>query len=395
MGHVLHCTGYDVMKTDIVRAQDCRLYDARGRSFVDFEAGVWCAALGHGHPRISEVIRTQSGEIMHLGYRYTHNIMESAAAEVLDTLGLPEGKCVFLSSGSEAVEFGVQVARRLSGKPRLLTLADAYLAAFGSAGRKHPAEWHSMTWDDCQACARGEECGPDCDRWRDIPWTDIGGLVFEPGNSGGLVRLPPVKVVQALARQVRAQGGLVVVDEVTTGLGRTGAWYGFRHYGLEPDIVALGKGLGNGYPVSAVALTHQIADRLEQIDFRYAQSHQNDPLGCAVAREVVRVLRDEELVARSHRLGSRWWAELQHMAAHHDSIREARGLGLMLAVEFTADSPAFSLDYVYRQLLDGGFIAGYKPAARLLRFYPPLTIGEGDIDRLLAELDRILSNLQS
>jgi acetylornithine aminotransferase len=395
MAHVLHCTGYDVTKTDIVRARDCRLYDARGRSYVDFEAGVWCTALGHGHPRISAVIRDQADELMHLGYRYTHDIMESAAAEVLDSLALPDGRCVFLSSGSEAVEFGVQVARRLSGKPLLLTMADAYLAAFGSAGRKNPGEWFCLTWDDCQTCAHGMECGPECPRWREIPWSDVGGLVFEPGNSGGLVKLPPVKVVQALARRVREQDGLVVVDEVTTGLGRTGAWYGFRHYGLEPDIIALGKGLGNGYPVSAIALTGETAGRLEESGFRYAQSHQNDPMGCAVAREVVRVLRDEELVARSHRLGSRWWAELQHLATQHAPIREIRGLGLMLAMEFEEDSPSFSLMEVYRQLLDRGFIVGYKPAARLLRFYPPLIIGEGDIDRLLAELDRILAGLRS
>jgi len=392
MGHVLHCTGYDVTKTDMVRAEGCRLYDSGGRTFVDFEAGVWCTALGHGHPRITAVIRSQAGEIMHLGYRFTHDILESAATEVLDTLGLPDGQCVFLSSGSEAVEFGVQASRRLTGKPLLLALADAYLAAYGSAGRKNAAEWFSLTWDECLHCPRGEACDAGCPRWREIPFDRIGGLVFEPGNSGGLVRLPPVKVVQALARHIREQQGLVVVDEVTTGLGRTGAWYGFRHYGLDPDIIALGKGLGNGYPVSAVALTRETAARLEAGGFRWAQSHQNDPLGCAVAREVIRVIRDEELVARSHRLGARWWAELQHMATQHPVIRDVRGLGLMLAVEFAEDSLTFSLRDAYHQLLDSGFIVGYKPAARLLRFYPPLTIGEGDIDRLLAGLDRILAH---
>ncbi|MBN2430889.1 MAG: aspartate aminotransferase family protein [Acidobacteria bacterium] len=395
MGHVLHCTGYDVTKTDIVRAEGCRLYDSRGRSFVDFEAGVWCTVLGHGHPRVTEMIRTQAAEVMHLGYRYTHELMESAALEVLDSLALPGGRCVFLSSGSEAVEFGVQAARHLTGKPVLLALANTYLAAYGSAGRKHSAEWFTLTWDECLNCPRGEACDTDCPRWREIPFDRIGGLVFEPGNSGGLVRLPPVKVVQALARHIRDRQGLVMVDEVTTGLGRTGAWYGFRHYGLDPDIIALGKGLGNGYPVSAVVLTHETAARLEDDGFRWAQSHQNDPLGCAVAREVVRVIRDEELVARSHRLGARWWAELQHMAAQYPPLREVRGLGLMLAVEFAADSPSFSLRDVYRQLLDAGFIVGYKPEARLLRFYPPLIIGEGEIDRLLAELDRILAHPSS
>ncbi len=117
-----------------------------------------------------------------------------------------------------------------------------------------------------------------------MPFEDIAGLIFEPGSASGLVKFPPHGLVQTLVGIIRQRGGLLVVDEVTTGLGRTGAWYGFEHYALQPDIVALGKALGNGYPVSAVAMTHDLADRLEQDGFHYVQSHQNDPLGCAIVR---------------------------------------------------------------------------------------------------------------
>ncbi len=393
MNRVLRCSGYDLVKTDIVRGQDCDLVDVHGKWYIDFEAGVWCTALGHNHPRVNQTIRKQLEQISHIGYRVTNPLVEEAAEEVLSTVGLPSGKCVFLSSGSEAVEFGVQISRRLTGKPLLLTLSDSYLAAYGSAGRKSPQEWHCFDWSGCVACPRKDECDPHCTHLRQIPFEEIGGLVFEPGNSSGLVKLPPKQLVQTLAGGVKQRGGLVVVDEVTTGLGRTGEWCGFEHYGLQPDIVAIGKGLGNGYPVSAVAIAPDSAARLEESAFRYAQSHQNDPLGCAVAKEVIAVIREDGLVARSDEVGTHFLRELEHLAKRHDIVKEVRGRGLMIAMEFKDNDERFSLGAVFRELLERGFLVGYKPSARLLRFYPPLTITEEHIAKLLEYLDHILGVL--
>jgi acetylornithine aminotransferase len=380
-----------LVKTDIVRAQGCYLYDADGKRYVDFEAGVWCAALGHNHPRVNQALGAQIERLAHIGYRYTNVVVEEAAAAVLGTLPLAGGKVVFLSSGSEAVEFGVQVARRITGQPLFLTLSDSYLAAFGSAGTKSASEWHIFDWSECIACPHADECDPQCPRLSEVPWQRIGGLAFEPGNSSGLVRLPPGQLVQALASRVQQQGGLLVVDEVTTGLGRTGAWYGFEHYALQPDVVALGKGLGNGYPVSAVAMSSDVAASLAKSDFHYAQSHQNDPLACAVAREVLAVLREQGLVKRSARVGARFLRDLEQIGTRHASVKDVRGRGLMIVLEFEGDDESFSLNRVYRELLARGFMAGFKPAARILRFYPPLTISEQDIAGLVENLDQVLS----
>jgi len=298
-----------------------------------------------------------------------------------------------LSSGSEAVEFGVQSARRITGRPLLLTLSDSYLAAYGSAGNKSSAEWLAFDWGVCVGCSRAERCDPRCEHLGEIPFEKMGGLVFEPGNSGGSVRLPPPGLVRILESEIKKQQGLIVVDEVTTGLGRTGTWCGYHHYRMRPDVVALGKGLGNGYPVSAVVMTEEAAGQLENRGFHYAQSHQNDPLGCAVAREVIRILREERLVERSRRVGADFLANLKELAKRHDSLREARGRGLMIVLEFEKAGGTSRLLEVYRALLERGHLAGCKPAAELLRFYPPLTIAEDDIDRLLGDLDRILRSL--
>lgn len=391
LDHILGC--YEIVKTDFVRGHGCTLYDARGREYVDFEAGVWCTVLGHRHERIDQVMREQSAQIMHLGYRYTSDLAEEAAIAVLTTLALPDGRCTFLSSGSEAVEFAVQTARRVTGQPLLLTLADSYLAAYGSASRKSPQEWVCLDWSPCAACPQNDQCDPHCSRLGEIPFESIGGLVFEPGNASGLVRFPPMALVQTLAARIKQHGGLLVVDEVTTGLGRTGAWYGFQHYGLRPDVVALGKGLGNGYPVSGIAMTREIADRLEDSAFRYAQSHQNDPLGCAVAREIIAVIQKDGLVERSDQVGACFRRDLQQLAERHEIVRQVRGRGLMIALDLEGSQGQSPASVVYRELLERGFLVGYNPSASLLRFYPALTIGEEDIAHLLESLEHILEHL--
>ena len=388
MNHILRC--HEIVKTNFVRGQGCYLYDVHGKRYIDFEAGIWCTALGHGHPQINQTIRTQTEQIVHLGTRYPSLLAEEAAAEVLGTVALSDGKCVFLSSGSEAVEFGVQIARRITGQPLLFTLSDSYLAAYGSAGRKSPKEWYCFDWSVCATCPHSDECDPQCSHLKEIPFESIGGLVFEPGSMSGLVKFPPKQLVQTLANRVKQQHGLIVVNEVTTGLGRTGAWYGFQHYTLQPDVIALGKGLGNGYPVSAVAMTHDIADRLENSTFRYAQSHQNDPLGCAIAKKVITVIRQDGLVERSHRIGTNFRRELGQLGERHNIVKNVRGRGLMIAMELEGKNHKPLVPSVYRKLLGKGFLVGYHPVANLLRFYPALTIGQKDIAQLLENIATVL-----
>jgi acetylornithine/N-succinyldiaminopimelate aminotransferase len=338
-------------------------------------------------------MHAQLDRAVHLGYRVESALAQTAAAAVLATLPFPDGKCVFLASGSEAVELATQIALRLSGKPLLLGLAGAYLSACGTTGTTSSDEWILFDWAACAECPRSSDCDPGCPRLAEIPFEQISAFVFEPGNSGGLVKLPPRGPVRALAARMADVGGMLVVDEVTTGLGRTGAWYVFQHYDLQPDLIALGKGLGNGYPVSAVAMRHTIGKALEAGGFHYAQSHQNDPMGCAVAKEVLAILRDERLVERSADVGKWFLQELESLAARHDLVRQVRGRGLMLALELYPDSRPALRD-IYHHLLDRGFLVGCKPAASLLRFYPPFVIGEDEIRGLLAALDLVLGDAE-
>ncbi|WP_291566358.1 MULTISPECIES: aminotransferase class III-fold pyridoxal phosphate-dependent enzyme [unclassified Clostridium] len=286
---------------------------------------------------------------------------------------MSEGKCIFLSSGSEAVEFAVQIAKRIIKQPVFITLSDSYLSAYGSAGRRSSDEWYCFDWSRCHKCNNLEQCNLNCEYLNKIPIDRIGALIFEPGNASGLVKLPPEQLITTLENMVKQQG-LIIIDEVITGIGRTGEWYGFEHYNIKPDIVAIGKGLGNGYPVSAVVMSQKVAENLETNGFHYAQSHQNDPLGCAIADEVINIIEDDGLLHRSYYLGIKFLEDLKKLAKKHKCIKEVRGKGLMIAVEFNDNAEKFSLESVYLQLVERGFLAGFKPVANLLRFYPPLTI---------------------
>ncbi|HYF75156.1 MAG TPA: aspartate aminotransferase family protein [Candidatus Nitrosocosmicus sp.] len=388
MDKVLKCNGYNAYDINIIRGQGDCLYDDQNRKYVDFEAGVWSTALGHSHLQINLAMKMQIDQIIHLGYHYKSPIVEEAAAKVLETVHIPDGKCIFLSSGSESVEFGVQSIRRITQQPLLLSLTGSYLAAYGSAGRRSLEEWYFFDWSQCKDCDL-DQCSSKCCNFKEIPFERIGGLVFEPGNTSGQVKLPPKKLIKNLENTVRQNNGLIMANEVTTGFGRAGAWFGYEHYNLQPDIIAMGKSMGNGYPVSAVAMRADIADSLESSGFRYAQSHQNDALGCAVAIEVIKVIKKEDLIIRSAELGGKFKAKLEQLTKKHDCIKEVRGRGLMRAIEFKEDTH-FSLLSVHRKLFEEGFLVGYNTAGNLLRFYPALIIQERSIENMVEGLNYIL-----
>ncbi|HSJ54813.1 MAG TPA: aminotransferase class III-fold pyridoxal phosphate-dependent enzyme [Anaerolineae bacterium] len=382
--------GHELLLPNIVRAENCHLFDAAGRRYVDLESGVWCTSIGHGHPRIQRVMAEGAARISHTGFCYGNGIVEEAAREILNLLGFEGGKCVFLCSGSEAVEFSVRSAQAVIGAPLLLTMADSYFGAYGSASKKREDEWFSFDWTPCASCPEGETCGSQCSHWAAIPWARSGGLLFEPGSSGGLVRFPPLKLMASLADAVRGNGGLVLVNEVTTGIGRTGTWFGYQHYGFTPDVVALGKGLGNGYPVSVAAFAPAAVDRLRDRPLKYSQSHQNDPLGAAIAREVIRVIREEGLIERSQELAVTLLRGLERVRERTGRIREIRARGLMLAIELE-DDPAASLTiWTHRKLVRRGFVVGRRPGTNVLRLDPSLTIEVQDLDGFVVALEEIL-----
>jgi acetylornithine aminotransferase len=157
-------------------------------------------------------------------------------------------------------------------------------------------------------------------------------------------------------------------------------------------MVACGKALGNGYPISAVAMKRRIADGLEERKFHYVQSHQNDPLGCAVAKEVIAVIKEDKLVERSAKLGRRLFSDLYHLAQRYNFVEEVRGRGLMISMQLLKGAPESpSSRCVFDKLFQKGFLAGYHPTQNIIRFLPALTIEEEEIANLVGNIERVLN----
>lgn len=391
MTHLLWYPGHDLLLENIVRAENCYLYDAQGKRYVDLESGVWCTSIGHAHPHILRAMTEQAAQIAHTGFNYSNLRVEQAAQDILSLIGFDGGRCVFLCSGSEAVEYSVRVAQALNERPLLMTMTDSYFGAYGSASKKQQGEWFCYDWFACADCQLADESDEECEHWAQVPWDDIGGFLFEPGSSSGLVRFPPAPLIRKIVARVKYNRGLVLVNEVTTGIGRTGTWFGYQHYGITPDSVAMGKGIGNGYPVSIAAFASGVIDRLGGRPINYSQSHQNDPLGAVIAQEVVRIIRETELIERSREIAALLSAGLESIQSRTRRIKQVRARGLMLVIELEDDSDATFAIGTHRELVRRGFVVGRRPGTSVLRIDPAMTIDRQDIENFLQALEDVLT----
>ena len=227
----------------------------------------------------------------------------------------------------------------------------------------------------CNQCRKNNTCDPLCEALQDIP-EDISDFVFEPGSSSGFVRFPPKALIQNIVKAVRHRGGKIIANEVTTGVGRTGKWFGYQHYDIEPDLIAIGKGIGNGYPVSVAAINETTVNELDLKPFKYAQSHQNDPLGAAVVKEVVREIESKNLIREAVLKGPVFLSKLESLV-DNKVVLAVRGRGMMFAMDLANKDLA---DEIYSDLINLGYIIGNRGTS--FRIDPPLILAEKPVSSL-------------
>jgi acetylornithine/N-succinyldiaminopimelate aminotransferase len=390
MSYLFNSTGYPLYKDNIVKGAGCYVYDKDKNQYLDFEAGVWALSLGHCNPEINRAIHEQIDEIMHVGYKYNQTIAEKCAKKLLEIADMKEGKCVFLTSGSEAVEYGVQLAKSIYPNKKCLCLKDQYLSAYGHCYGKNTEEWELIEWD------YGDQ--KSVNEWYDelsykLNISQIGVFVFEPGNSSGTVKLPPNNLVRAISRIVEEHNIITVIDEVTCGIGRTGKWFGYMNYDIKADVIAVGKGIGNGYPVSAVIIEESIAKKAEIADFHFAQSHQNDPMGCRVVYEVIEKIERDDLLNHVNRTGEYLRNEFIKLQQEIPVISEIRGIGLLNCIEFEGSVSTEVLEQIDKMLFDRGIIVGVKLTSKIIRTYCPLIVTTEMIDKFISTLKLVLANV--
>jgi acetylornithine/N-succinyldiaminopimelate aminotransferase len=382
MKNILVTTGHTLRYTDIVKADNCNLYNSAGNRYLDLESGVWCTSVGHCNQRIHKILTEQSSKIIHNGYCYLNPVLDETAEKLLKITGIKKGKCVFLCSGSEAVEFSVKLTKSFSEKQHFLTLKKSFLSSFGVSGDKSENDWILFDWQNS-------------DDIKNIDFSKISAFVFEPGSSSGLVHFPPKELINTIVSKVRQHGGTIIANEVTTGIGRTGEWFGYNHFDFIPDIVAIGKGLGNGYPVSCSVISENVLSKLNLNEFHYGQSHQNDALGAAIAGEVIDIIEQEGLISKCKHDGEYLMRQLNLIKEKYGIIHEVRGKGLMIAIEFEKMSQGSVAERINDELLKQRIILVKRPGFEVFRVDPALTIDREDLDSFFKNMEEIILKIKN
>ena len=315
-------------------------------------------------------------------------------------------RAVLLSSGSEAVELALKMARAATRADGVVVVergyygATTYALALSEAGRTIPClpafdGIHRLPLPHCARCPAGRSwpcegfaCLEPLERLaRERPGR-ISAVLYEPVLGGGIFAPPVGWGARGRALASRC-GALLVAEEVTTGMGRTGRWFGFEHDGIVPDVVVIGKALGGGLPVSAVVTTADVEARAREALGRHVQSHQNHPFSGRIAATVIAILEGERLVERGAERGAQPAAGLERLRATLP-IREVRGRGPMVGAELEASSAAQG-PAIAARLLDAGFIVDFHPATSTFRLLPPFVISPDEIEAFLDALATALA----
>lgn len=368
---------YNSSEKVIVKSKDCYQYDSEGKEYIDFESGVWCTNLGHCNERIAQVVEKQSKESIHHGYRFRNLLSEELSKELQRLIGFHNGSSVFLSSGSEAVNLAITLSRNLTGRNKVLKINNSFISAYGFGQiSKENENLINVEFNDLSSI-------------KNIDFNEISAFVLETGGASvEMVRFPDYDFITQLTDIVKKNNCLIIAEEVTTGIGRLGKWFGFQHYNVIPDIVVTGKALGNGFPISAVTISSDVTEKFKQCPFAYAQSHQNDPFGSAIGLEVIKIMEENDLISISDTVGIYFKEQLEQVLNNHkDKVKDVRARGLMLALEFNDD---FDGKKISDLLFENGYVIGFK--LNTLRFLPPLTIKTTDIDKMIDKLNSLLTN---
>jgi len=384
---------YDRHKILFTRGQGVYLWDSRGKKYLDFLSGLGVNALGHAHPAIQAVLKRQAGRLIHVSNLFFHEYQSELAKKLTKISGLE--KAFFCNSGTEAWEGALKLARAYArvnnpnghkAKWRILALENSFhgrtfgsLATTGQAKYRHPFApllpgVGFVAFNDVEDLKRqfdGSVCA--------VCMETIQG-------EGGINPVTP-EFLQTARVLTEKTGALLILDEIQCGLGRTGKWFAYEHYGVKPDIVTVAKPLAAGLPLGAILTTNRVASGMHP--GMHGTTFGGGPLACAVAIEFLRKV--EGLLGHVNRLGKYFRGQLEGLAGKHSVVREVRGLGLMLALDLHSPDVAKA---AVQQLLDRGILIN-RTHETVLRFLPPYVIEKKDVEQVVRALDLALEKKPS
>ena len=372
---------YPAPAVTFVRGEGTVLWDDRGRRYLDFLAGVGVTSLGHANPVVAAAVAEQAATLVHVSNLFATTVGPEVAATLDRLIGGPAGKVFFANSGAEANECALKLARKWGGRGRHVVVS-----AYGSFHGRTLATLHATGQPH-----KHEAFQPLPEGFRHVAWSDLAALeaamspdvaavMLECVQGEGGVRVPDDGYLPGVRRLCDERGVLLVVDEVQTGLGRTGRWFAFQHAGIQPDVVTVAKALGNGVPIGACWARADVADAFEPGD--HATTFGGQPLAASAARAVLAEMERLDVPSLAAAAGERLTKGLESLGG----VASVRGRGLLLAAELAA--PGTAGDVAARALEAGLVVNAVTDSA--LRLEPSLLVTDDEIDEAVALLGEVL-----
>jgi acetylornithine/N-succinyldiaminopimelate aminotransferase len=366
----------------IVKGQGCYMFDADGRRILDMFPGWAVSGIGHCHPKVVEAIRRQAGELLHID-----NTLYSEPQGILARL-LSErafgGRSFFCNSGAEANEAAMKLARLHTPQQKY-----KFITCEGS--------FHGRTFATMTATAQPkhhEGLLPLLPGFIYVPFNDIAALkaefndevaavMVEPIQGEGGINIADKEYLHTIRRLCDENGALLIFDEVTTGVGRTGKWFAYQHYDVTPDIMTMAKALGGGIAIGAMMATEEVAASL--LPGKHASTFGGNALACAAAVAVIEAIEQENLLENAVKMGRYIKEKLNQLKQKHSIIDHVRGLGLMIGVQLTSTG-----SQIVDKCLENGLRINCTQG-NVLRFMPPMIVNESQIDQAVDILDNVLT----
>ncbi len=395
----------------VARAENSELWDVEGRRYIDFGGGIAVLNTGHRHPRVVEAVKAQLDAFTHTAYQVVPYESYVSLAERLNQLtpGAHAKKTTFFSTGAEAVENAVKIARAATGRSGIIAFTGAfhgrtmmgmaltgkvvpYKTGFGPFPGEvfhvpFPMALHGVSVEDSLKALLYLFKA-------DIEPKRVAAIILEPVQGEGGFYVAPPELMRALRKLCDEHGILLIADEIQTGFGRTGKWFAMEHHDLAPDLMTMAKSLAGGFPLSAVTGRAEVMDA--PAPGGLGGTYAGNPLGIAAAHAVLDVMQEEKLVERGNRLGNALRERLLALKARVPQMAEVRGLGAMLAVEFcqpggNTPDPDFTKKVQARAQERGLVLLTCGVYANVIRFLFPLTIQDAVFTEALTLLEEALT----
>jgi acetylornithine/LysW-gamma-L-lysine aminotransferase len=365
----------------VARGLGATLWDTDGREYLDCTSNYGVSIVGHCHPKVVEAIKSQAEKLTSCHGSYYNE----ARSELLDRLVriAPGGltRSYLSNSGAEAVEFAFKLAKKKTGKTEIIAMMNAF---HGKSMGALAATWKKTYKEGFGPMMPGYRHAPfgNIEKIKELITPDTAAIVTEPIQGEGGINVPQPDFLKRLRELCDEKGLLLILDEIQTGMGRTGKMFACQHTGVEPDIMCISKGIANGLPLGVTMAREDVMSALSVGD--HTSTFGGGPIPCAAAAATIDALLEEHLIEKSALEGKYLLDRLRQMGSRYKTIREARGMGLMIGMELR-----FTVIDVMNRCQDRGVLI-LEAGRNILRLLPPLVITRDQINRALLVIDEAL-----